>query len=546
MSDLTVLVKEVKKLLKKCNNNIDLLSYAKEKLNSVQKQYSDFEINTNPINAITLNLNSSTLKYKSEVESLNSKVLSLNSRIQKLESAVSSGGLSDSELAELNNNIKIETSKTSAKLSTDIETNNTKTKNELYSAIAGNGAEGEFLQIKYNSELGRNEVQPTDLVNFSKIAVTSEQVDALKLEPVGMKLIFDKWYRFTHGNNDQRTSDQNLNDGNGPHNSTRNAWSYVPATSSIRSNINSQVYSCFVSDRKYDNWYLKMRATGDDGDNDLFSILLGFMTDANGREHTLSVVRTLCVEGHTKYLWSIVYDYMQDLEFELVSNSCSQIVSLPGGWLNRYAIIEARRTKTNLKCYTSVISTSTNIESLPDSKLEYTLPLTKPSNYSQAMYDNIKTMLSNPSQMGVGCHSQPGNFTILEQKYIFDDEKIYDFASNTIWEYNEVENKWHSVGNCNSLLDSFQYSKTVGDLYYLYNGGAYNLNNQSTKVNEDNVNNVLQQLSTELQTKDSEVLTESKKYTDSKTVHCKTELESLKTRVSKLETFFNELKTRVQ
>lgn len=546
MSDLTILAKEVKELLKKCNNNIDLISDSKERLNSIQKQISDFNINVNPINAITLKLNESALKYKSDIEILNSKIPNFNTRIQTIEDEVSKDGLTDEELAELNNNIKAETNKTSTKLQTDIETNNTRTKNELYSAIAGNGAEGEFLQIKYNTELGRNEVLPTDLVNFSKIAMTEDIVDQLKLEPVGMKLIFDKWYRFTHGNNDKRTADQNLNDGTGPHNTTRNKWGFVPATSSIRSNINSAVYSCFVSDRQLDNWYLKMRATGDDQDNDLFSILLGFMTDANGREHTISAVRTLCVENHTKYLWSIVYDYMQDIEFELVSNKCGSIKSLSGGWLNRYAIIEARRTKTNLKCWTSLVSTSRNINSLSDSLLEYTLPLTKPSNYSQAMYDNIKTMLSNPSQMGVGCHSQPGNFTILEQKYIFDDEKIYDFASNTIWEYNEVENKWHSIGNCNSLLDSFQYSRTVGDLYYLYNGNAYNLNNQSTKVNEDNVNNVLQRLSTELQTKDSEVLTESKKYTDSKTAQRKTELESLKTRVSKLETFFNELKTKVQ
>lgn len=546
MPDLTILAKEVKKLLKKCNNNIELLSSSEEKLNSVQKQYSDFEINTNSINAITLNLNSSTLKYKSDIEILNSKIPTLNTKIQKLESDVSVGGLSDSEMQTLRNNITTEVNKTNAKLQNDIEVNNTETKNELYEAIAGSGAEGEFLQIKYNSELDRNEVRTTELVNFSKIAMTSDIVDQLKLEPVGMKLIFDKWYRFTHGNNDTRTSDQNLNDGSGPHNTTRNKWGYVPSTSSIRSNINSAVYSCFVSDRKLDNWYLKMRATGDDQDNDLFSILLGFMTDANGREHTISAVRTLCVENHTKYLWSIVYDYMQDIEFELVSNKCSSIKSLSGGWLNRYAIIEARRTKTNLKCWTSLVSTSKNINSLSDSLLEYTLPLTKPSNYSQAMYDNIKTMLANPSQIGVGCHSQPGNFTILEQKYIFDDEKIYDFPHDTIWEYKESDNKWHDVGRCGSLLDGLQYSRTVEDLYYLYNGDAYNLNNHSALVNEETVDNALQRLSTELQTKDSEVLTESKKYTDSKTAQRKTELESLKTRVSKLETFFNELKTKVQ
>ena len=358
-----------------------------------------------------------------------------------------------------------------------------KTTSDLESTImnnmVGDAKEGQVLSTIFDTTKNQNVVTSYPLIDFCKIVNTTDTLNQLKLVPVGMKLIFDKWYRFTHGNNDNRTSDQNLNDGNGPHNTTRNAWSYVPSTSSIRSNINSSVYSCFVSDRKYDNWYLKMRATGDDEDNDLFSILLGFMTDANGREHTLSAVRTLCVEDHTKYLWSIVYDYMQDLEFELVSNSCSQIVSLPGGWLNRYAIIEARRTKTNLKCYTSAVSTSTNIESLPDSKLEYTLPLTKPSNYSQAMYDNIKTMLSNPSQIGVGCHSQPGNFTILEQKYIFDDEKIYDMINDVIWEYSEKTNNWNNVGKCSASLREGQiyYNKNTKQTFYYTNGNAYCIGN---------------------------------------------------------------------
>ena len=362
-----------------------------------------------------------------------------------------------------------------------------KTTSDLESTImdnmVGNAKEGQVLSTIFDTTKNQNVVTSYPLIEFCKIANTTDTLNQLKLVPVGMKFIFDKWYRFTHGNNDQRTSDQNLNDGNGPHNSTRNAWSYDPSTSSIKSNINSSVYSCFVSDRKYDTWYLKMRATGDvigdSNDNDLFSILLGFMTDSNGREHTISAVRTLYVEGHTKYLWSIVYDYMQDLEFELVSNKCSQIVSLPEGWLDRYAIIEARRTKTNLTCYTSVVSNSLNIESLQDSKLEYTLPLTKPSNYSQEMYDNIKTMLSNPSQIGVGCHSQPGNFTILEQRYLFNDEKIYDMVNDIIWEYSEKTNNWNNVGKCSASLREGQiyYNESTKQTFYYTNGNAYCIGN---------------------------------------------------------------------
>ena len=107
------------------------------------------------------------------------------------------------------------------------------------------------------------------------------------------------------------------------------------------------------------------------------------------------------------------------------------------------------------------------------------MPLTKPSNYSQAMYDNIKTMLSNPSQIGVGCHSQPGNFTILEQKYIFDDEKIYDMINDVIWEYSEKTNNWNNVGKCSASLREGQiyYNKNTKQTFYYTNGNAYCIGN---------------------------------------------------------------------
>lgn len=347
-------------------------------------------------------------------------------------------------------------------------------KSQIYKEITLDGKEGNIVYAKYDTASNANRLTLGSLIEKRNLVLTTEDLDSQKLVPVGMSEIFNQWYRFTHGNNSTRTADQNLNDGSGPHNTTRNKWSYDPSTLSIKSNINSAVYSGFISDQKLNNWYLKMRATGDDQDNDLFSILLGFMTDSKGREHTISAVRTLCVEDHTKYLWSIVYDYMQDIEFELVSNKCSQIESLPGGWQNHYAIIEAKRTGTDLKCWTSLISTSKDVESLQDSLLEYALPLTKPSNYSEEMYNNIKAMLLNPSRIGVGCHSQQGNFTILEQKYVFEDSDLYDLVNDVIWKYNESTQTWVDSGKASeSLEDGRLYFNTHSKvLFYMDKGIA--------------------------------------------------------------------------
>ena len=528
---------EVKELLKKCNNNAEYLTEARDTLISLQKQNSDLDsTNTSNLNSISLDLNESTLKFNSNIDTFRSKIPSLDSRIQKLESETNVDSLSDSDLATLKNNTATEVQKINTELANDILSNNTKVKNELYNAIVGSGSDGGFLQVKYNSESDRNEVQTSELVNFNRIATTPLQVDSLKSEPPNTSAVFDKWYRFAHGRSYQRTSDQNSSRNITFHNSIRAGWKYESSISGIQNDSYITAYTGFITDQKLDNWFIKTRIHGLSNANyGLFSVILGFMTDSNGREHTISAVRTNYINQSAsgvdfRYVWSIVYDYMQDLEFELVSNSYIKSQNAP--WKDNYAIREARRNKTNLKCYTSVASDSINVEPLSDSVLEYTLPLTKPSNYSDAMYNNLKTMLSSPSQMGIGLFGTYGTFIILEQKYIFDDEKIYDFASNNIWEYVENKNSWRSVGNCNSLLDGLQYSKTTKTLYYLYNIKAYNLNS------------AIQQLQEDLQIKDSDILEEAKEYTDSKSTQYKQDLESTKERVSKLEVSFNDLNTK--
>ena len=72
-----------------------------------------------------------------------------------------------------------------------------------------------------------------------------------------------------------------------------------------------------------------------------------------------------------------------------------------------------------------------------------------------------------------------GLFTILEQRYIFNDEKIYDMINDIIWEYSEKTNNWNNVGKCSATLREGQiyYNESTKQTFYYTNGNAYCIGN---------------------------------------------------------------------
>lgn len=525
-------------------------------ITDIQDRLEDLRNTTSENNTTLVQVTDDHTTDISQIKEVNN---TQDTRLEALENKLASGGLSDVALQQLRTTLK-----------NDIDTAAENTKKGLYEEITGTGKEGEYLRLKYSETNGRNEVESTPLITFAKIATNQEQVDALKLEPVGMSTVFNTWYRFSHWRNEQNISGNTGHDMGGhmgdcpnnwsgwEHETARNKWSYNPSNKMICSNRNSPVYGAFVSPRKLANWYLKLLAYGGgDGDNDGILINLAYMKGEDGVEHTIDLVRAVMGKGNGIYLdniqmrhqWSIVYDYNMTTEFELATNTYIQPKS--GGWGTQYCCFSAQRTKTNFKCYTSQIGG--RVETVdPKSEINWTLPLTKPSNYSDAMYANLKIMMENPAQMGVGAHSQNGLFTILDQKYIFDDEKIYDFVSNNIWEYDEPTRLWNSVGKCSDMFDGFVYSRITEDLYYIDNGKVINVNNASTLVTETRVQELIEQLATEVQERDTETLTSSKDYTDSKVqerlqeLTTSAEFTELKARVKSLEDENTELKNRVR
>ena len=364
--------------------------------------------------------------------------------------------------------------------------------------MVGDAKEGHVLSAIFDTTKNQNVVTSYPLIDFCKIVTTLETLNQLKLVPVGMSTIFSEWYRFSHWR-----SEQNLSGNTGhvmpnntysgvEHAAARNGWTYDKSSNMIKSNRNSPVYAGFINPLKLKQWYLKVQIYGGgDADNDGILINVAFMKDSNGVEHTIDLVRARSGTGNGVYLddkkgmefyWSLVYDYRQDTQKELANNHnvyCAPTNIPQYGWGTNYACMSCYRNVTNIKCYTSDV-VSTPITTVNENSLiNYTLPSSKPSDWSDAMWNNMQTMLLNASQMGVGAHSQNGLFTILEQKYIFNDEKIYDMINDIIWEYSEKTNNWNNVGKCSASLREGQiyYNESTKQTFYYTNGNAYCIGN---------------------------------------------------------------------
>ena len=325
-------------------------------------------------------------------------------------------------------------------------------KSVWYSDISADGRPGEILQTN-NLKIKSNKI-----LKKCKVCVNTEEVNLAKKSPVGMNTIFNQWQRFSH-----YTDGQNLN--TTAHVNGRNKWSYNSSTNAIYTNLNSEVYMGFVSPDKYEYYYLKVRLDGDDADNDMIGIVLAFITDNAGVQHTLSLVRCKTIESHTHYRYALVYDYLLTTEYKLDDRE-DIVPAVSGGWKGTYVIIDAKRTKNEIQIRTSMIGNPT----LDDRTLiTYKVPNTQPAEYSLPMYENLKQMLNYPAQIGFSAYSETGHFTIQEQKYVFDDNKIYDFNTDTIFEYKS--NTWQNVGKISTTLEpGLLYNPDTKKLYKYMEG----------------------------------------------------------------------------
>ena len=364
--------------------------------------------------------------------------------------------------------------------------------------------------------------------NFRIIRVIDDNTalsQYLNSKPITMKDIFNEWNRFAHYNQNAMTyldysncslsSYQGQNRTDHTHytsftDKTQNGWSFDETTNSIKDNNDMDTYAGFVSNNNgYKNYNIKCKVNTIH-DDDHFTIIVGYMKDSNGIEHTLSIARAA---GHvnsgnsdtyygygttlgpvdTRVWYALIYDMgnstqkiLKDMSKEVKISTFSVT-----GKTHTICLLGVDRVNDNFTFHTcSFVDYDAN-DLKYDSNFDMTwsFPNIKPNDWTEDMYNNIRKML-DLGHFGFGVRSNIATFTILEQRGLFDDNTVYNLATNKMYDYKN--NTWIESGTIDNNLPyrSFLYNKELGKLYFYYGPNDYVqiVYNNTTSITTQSVN----------------------------------------------------------
>lgn len=241
------------------------------------------------------------------------------------------------------------------------------------------------------------------------------------------------------------------------------AWAYDGVNDVITSTVNSDSYIGFISQQRYANYEHEVLLKSTSGDDDTIGVILAWTVDSNGRQHTLSAIRSPGGNGHT---WIVVYNRSRS-DSQVIEDKTSTIkwgngaygatavaagyTSNPttGGWddFPDGTRVRAVRTGDTIVVDTTDLGESTYV---PASAI--TIDLTS---------DPILEKFRGPKAIGYSALSQASaSFEVLN----FSDNvnTIYDVRNGNVYEYDG--SSWNLVGSTN-LIAELGYGRLLSNPY---------------------------------------------------------------------------------
>lgn len=440
-------------------------------INQLKKDLNNLETSQNQAHN---DIESKITDNKNNIDSLtalhSNDVNTINNKIEELETKIGQGGSTD--LTSVNKSIKANADNIST-LDTSLKShiNDTSvhfTKSEMQTELTKDVLPGQLLTLM------NNKISGVDLVTTLNALDNREELEEqLKQKPVTLEDVFNNWTRFSHYLGNQSAS-------NSQNSTVRSGWGYNASKNAISMSQNLDPYGGFISDKKYTNYNVSIHGyCYSSGDDDIISIVVGFLSSsesADGKEHTLSVIRTgagsngFVTDNSTRadYNFALVYDlgnYERSVWDAKVLAHGTGTTLRGSDWTSTGAMISVIRQGTKIQAQTTQMG---NLKDYVNS-INYELG-DKPSNFTDAEWTNVKAMLENPSNFGFAVSSQSSYFELVSTKGIFDNTDIYYLPNDEIYKYSTSQKKWISSEKISDVIDGmFVFNKQYKKLYYYKN-----------------------------------------------------------------------------
>lgn len=351
------------------------------------------------------------------------------------------------------------------------------------------GEQGQVLKVDNKQRL----IYSHDEFSRLRCVDTDEELQIeMKELPMNLENVFYNWYRYAHfsvpgcgyleSGSSETSRDvpgwleqgQNLNTDEYLYytDRTRGGWTYNSKEQTIYINGDTYPVAGFINTvDEYTNYLLRIqihnRADGDNG-----GIVIGYYTDSQGVEHTLSILRGA---NACYFQYGLVYD-AGNPNYKVIWNGQDKI-----GRGNGYCYLSVQRSDTHFEFKTTNWGSNKPYDShdvVKECTFTFDLPTSKPSDWSQEMYDNIVKMLNHPNRVGFVVRSGDLGFKIDHQSGVFDDDDIYDLKNDIVWSYDFEQSKWIEKDKVHNVLSNriFIYYPRKNYLYF------YTYWNQYTKM----------------------------------------------------------------
>ena len=353
----------------------------------------------------------------------------------------------DTELSKKQNTLTFDNTPT-ASSNNPVKSSGIKSALDLKQDII-NGNSGEVV---YHN--GSN-VFTQSILNEGFVVMNQADLETCKNNAPSFADVFSTWKKFSH-----------LNGANDAVPSEVSAWTYDSSTDTITQPLNTTSYVGFISPKSYSSYDITVRCYSTGSDDDSIGLVAAFATDTNGREHTLSFIRS---PGGTNAKWVCVMDYTA---FSLTSTSNNQAIivnksststSGSGNWntasIGTGTVINMTRNGNIFTAACSQFNSST---------IDETTRMTVDLDTLSSTYSTLN-LFKGSSPWGYSNFSQPNS--MYENIAVTDpDGYIFDVPNNSVLRYDTSTSSWTVVSGITPAstigAGRLSYNRTTGKLFY--------------------------------------------------------------------------------
>lgn len=316
------------------------------------------------------------------------------------------------------------------------------------------GNNGEVLYHNGQSVLSQS------ILNEGMIVLNTSDLDKCKNNAPSFQEVFNSWKKFSHLNGVDNAKPTEMS-----------AWTYSEEDNTVVQPLNTESYCGFVSPKSYSNYDITVRLYSTGSDDDVIGMVAAFATDSDGKEHTLSFLRTpwnntgiykwVCKVDHCTYdIGTTTYN-----QYILVdkTNAITVPSDSSAGWntttIGSGTIVNMTRNGNIITGTCSQFNSSTL-----DSNTTITIDLDALS----ATYP-ILNIFKGASSWGYSTFSQPNS--MYENISVTDpDGYIFDISNNQVLQYNSSSKTWEAISSVTPIdtigAGRMSYNKVTGKLFY--------------------------------------------------------------------------------